>query len=78
MPDSLQKKHGNTAENIADFFCAEDVPISIHEEAPLHLHVPSVNAPGALPRCLESQTSNAGKTTHQNIRHSTSVGFSAH
>lgn len=38
MPDSLQKKHGNRAENTADFFRVGGVPISLHEKAPLHLH----------------------------------------
>lgn len=78
MPDPLQKNHGNAAENIADFCCVGDVLISVHEEAPFHLHMPFVNAAGALPSSLESQTSDAGKTTDQNIRHSTGVGFSAH
>lgn len=75
MPDTLQGKHGNTAENIADFFCVGEVPISIHEKAPLHFHVPPVNAAGALPSSLESQTSDAGKITDRNIRHSTGVVF---
>lgn len=61
VPDPLQKKHGSTAENIADFFTVGDVNIHIHYEAPLRLHVPSVN--DAFPSSLESQATNAGKIT---------------
>uniref|UniRef100_A0A8C3KAM9 KIAA1549 like n=1 Tax=Calidris pygmaea TaxID=425635 RepID=A0A8C3KAM9_9CHAR len=63
VPDPVQKKYGSTAENIANFFTVGDLDTSIHSEAPLHLHVPSVNDTGAFPSSLESQTTNAGKIT---------------
>lgn len=63
VPDPLQKKHGSTAENVANFFTVGDINISIHYEAPLPLHVPSVNHTGAFPSSLESQTTDAGKIT---------------
>ncbi|KAM9605377.1 UPF0606 protein KIAA1549L homolog isoform 1-T1 [Morphnus guianensis] len=63
VPDPLQKKRGSTAENVANFFTVGDINISIHYEAPLPLHVPSVNHTGAFPSSLESQTTDAGKIT---------------
>lgn len=67
MSDPLQKEHGSMAENIADFFTVGDVPMNIHNKAPLHLHVPPVSAAGVLPSSLESQTSDAGNDW--NVRH---------
>ncbi|XP_055670631.1 UPF0606 protein KIAA1549L homolog isoform X1 [Falco peregrinus] len=58
--DPLQKNHGSTSENMANVFTVGDVHISIRYEAPLHLHVLSVNDTGAFPSSLESQT-DAGK-----------------
>ncbi|XP_051660138.1 UPF0606 protein KIAA1549L homolog isoform X2 [Manacus candei] len=52
---------GSKPGNVANFFTLGDVHISIHDKASLHLHVPSVDAAGALPSSLESQTSDAGK-----------------
>ncbi|XP_065492964.1 UPF0606 protein KIAA1549L homolog [Caloenas nicobarica] len=63
MPDPLQNKRGSTAGNIANVFTGGDVNISIHYEAPLHLHVPPVNDTAAFPSSLESQTADAGKIT---------------
>ncbi|XP_010179478.1 PREDICTED: UPF0606 protein KIAA1549-like, partial [Mesitornis unicolor] len=63
VPDPLQKKHGSTAENIANFFTVGDVNISIHYEAPPHLNVLPVNDTGAFPSFLESQPSDGGKIT---------------
>ena len=63
VPDPLQKKHGSTAENVANFFTVGDVNISIRYETPLHLHVPPANDAGASPSTLESQTTDAGKIT---------------
>uniref|UniRef100_A0A8B9IUJ2 KIAA1549 like n=1 Tax=Amazona collaria TaxID=241587 RepID=A0A8B9IUJ2_9PSIT len=63
MPDPLQKRHGSTAGNTANFFTVEDVHIGIHYEAPLNIYMPSVNDTGSFPSSLESQTTDAGKTT---------------
>lgn len=63
VPDPLQKKHGSTAENAANFFTVGDINISVHYEAPLPLRVPSINHTGAFPSSLESQTTDAGKIT---------------
>uniref|UniRef100_A0A8C9FPS7 Uncharacterized protein n=1 Tax=Pavo cristatus TaxID=9049 RepID=A0A8C9FPS7_PAVCR len=63
VPASLQKRNGNTAENITDFISAGDINISAQYEAPLRLHVPHVNDAGVFPSSLESQTTGAGKMT---------------
>lgn len=61
VPDHLLKRHGNTAGNTANFFTVEDVHISIHYEAPLNLHMPSINDTGTFLSSLESQTTDAGR-----------------
>ncbi|XP_035183059.1 UPF0606 protein KIAA1549L homolog [Oxyura jamaicensis] len=63
VPTTLQKKHGNMAENMTDFFTTGDNNTSTRYEAPLQLHVPYVNDTGVFPSSLESQTTGAGKVT---------------
>ncbi|XP_052551595.1 UPF0606 protein KIAA1549L homolog isoform X4 [Tympanuchus pallidicinctus] len=63
IPATLQKKNGNTAENMINFFTTGDIDTSAQYEALLHLHVPHVNDTGVFPSFLESQTTAAGKMT---------------
>lgn len=62
VPDPPQKRCGSTPENILMALLLETLIIRVHCEAPLHLHVPSVNGRGAFSRSLELQT-DAGKFT---------------
>lgn len=63
VPPTLQKRHGNTAENIANLFTTGDSATRAQDEALLQSHVPYVNDTGVVPSSLESQTTSAGKMT---------------
>uniref|UniRef100_A0A493T3A8 KIAA1549 like n=1 Tax=Anas platyrhynchos platyrhynchos TaxID=8840 RepID=A0A493T3A8_ANAPP len=63
LPTTLQKKHGNIAENIINLFTTGDSTTHAQDEALLQSHMPYVNDTGVVPSSLESQTTSAGKIT---------------
>lgn len=63
LPTTLQKKHGNIAENIINLFTTGDSTTRAQDEALLQSHMPYVNDTGVVPSSLESQPTSAGKIT---------------